>query len=358
MRERPPQPPSPLPRGRGCPSTPVNRFEPLHVELDPEDGIDTSPRDPRTQVLLDRSQTILTHNQSPDVPFDTSLNPYRGCEHGCSYCYARPTHEYLGLSAGLDFETRIVAKPDAPRLLRQALDRPRWTPHVLALSGITDPYQPIERSLRVTRGCLEVLREYRQPVGVITKSALVTRDADLLADLARHRAVHVTLSVTTLDTDLARRMEPRAAQPKARLRAITRLAAAGIPTGANLAPIIPGLNDHEIPRLLAALSEAGAQWAQLLILRLPLATRELFDAWLQSHFPERREKVLRRLRAMRSGRLQESRFGLRMRGSGPFYAQIRDLFELSRARAGLASRPPELDTAAFRRPHGAQLELW
>jgi len=343
------------PRGRGTGGSPVNRFEPVHIEPDPELGV---PRDVRTRIFFDRSRSVLSRNDSPDISFETSLNPYRGCEHGCSYCYARPTHEYLGFSAGLDFETRLIAKPDAPELLRKALRQPSWRPQVLAMSGVTDPYQPIERQFRITRQCLEVIREHRQPVAVITKSGLITRDTDLLAELARHRAAQVMVSLTTLDTHLARAMEPRAAQPRARLRAISELTAAGIPVGVNLAPIIPGLNDHEIPALLAASAAAGAGWAAFLIVRLPHAVRQLFDDWLALHYPDRRHKVLSRLRAMRNGQLSDPRFGARMRGSGPFYEQIKDLFELARRRAKLSERGPELAIEAFVRRGSRQLSLF
>ena len=344
-------PSAPL-RGRGTPLQPANRFEPLHFQRSAED----QPPDPRTQVFRDAARSILTTNTSPDIPFSRSLNPYRGCEHGCIYCYARPTHEFYGLSAGLDFETRIFAKRNAPELLRRELCRPSWEPEVIALSGITDPYQPIERSLRITRGCLEVLAKARHPVGLITKSALVTRDLDVLQELARHRCVSVTLSLTTLDPELARRFEPRAAQPAARLRAVRALADAGVPVGVNLAPIVPGLNDHEIPALLEAAADSGAGHASYLLVRLPHGVKELFADWLDAHYPERRAKVLNRIRGVRGGRLNDPRFGSRMRGTGLFAEQIRQVFLLSRKRAGLAASGPELAADRFRRP--GQLALF
>ena len=301
---------------------------------------------------------MISRNQSPDVPFETSLNPYRGCEHGCIYCYARPGHEYLGLSAGLDFETQIFVKEDAPALLRRALENPRWTPQVIALSGVTDPYQPVERRLLLTRRCLEVLAAFRNPVGLITKSGLVARDIDVLQELARYQAVSVTLSVTTLDPELARRWEPRAAQPRARLAAIRSLARAGIPVGVNVAPIAPGLNDHEAPAILKAAAEAGAGWAAYLLLRLPFGVKDLFARWLEDHYPERRNKVLGHIREVRGGRLNDNRFGTRMRGEGLYAEQIGDLFRLARQRAGLAERGPALSAEHFRRPGADQLSLF
>ncbi len=368
----------PIP-GRGTGENPANRFEALHYALDPEHALDpesaVDPEDapdaanaldtprsssplPRTLYLRDPSRRLISHNDSPDVPFDASINPYRGCEHGCIYCYARPTHEYLGFSAGLDFETRILVKEDAPELLRRELGSKRWTPQVLALSGVTDPYQPIERHVRLTRRCLEVLVEFRNPVGIITKSALVVRDIDLLARLAEIDAVSVGLSITTLDLELHRVMEPRASAPHERLRAVERLARAGIPVHVMLAPVIPGLTDHEIPRILEAAAAAGANRASFIAVRLPHAVAPLFDDWLTRHRPERRDKVLGRLRAMRGGRLNDPRFGSRMRGEGPFAEQITQLFRVSARRHGLDSPARPLSTAHFRRPSGAQLDLF
>jgi DNA repair photolyase len=272
-------------------------------------------------------------------------------------CYARPTHEFLGFSVGLDFESRILVKEDAAELLGRELMKPSWTPQTLALSGVTDPYQPVERRLGVTRGCLEVLAERRHPVAVITKSALVLRDTDLLAELARWGAVRVALSVTTLDLELARRMEPRASAPRERLRAIAELAAAGIPTSVMVAPVVPGLTDHEIPAILAAAAEAGAESAGYVPLRLPGAVAALFEAWLEECFPDRKEKVLHRVRSMRGGRLNDPRFGSRMRGEGPFAEQIHTLFTITRRRVGLDRRGAPLSAAAFRRP-GEQLGLF
>ncbi|MCI0340928.1 MAG: PA0069 family radical SAM protein [Planctomycetales bacterium] len=265
-------------------------------------------------------------------------------------CYARPTHEYLGLSAGLDFETRILVKEDAPALLRAELSSPRWKPRLLAMSGVTDCYQPAERRLRLTRGCLEVLAEFRNPVAIVTKHRLVTRDADLLADLARDRAASVFLSVTTLDPELVGDLEPRASRPANRLAAIRTLSAAGVPVGVLVAPVIPGLTDHEIPGILAAAAEAGARFAGFVMLRLPYAVSDLFVRWLEVHRPDRKDKVLARIREVRGGRLTDPRFGSRMRGEGVFAEQVRDLFHAACRRAGIEGRAPDLSTAAFRRP--------
>lgn len=353
--------PGPRRVARGTSSNPANRFERIHVVDDPD--VDAAPEDeggPRTVptlLLRDPSRTILAHNQSPDVGFDTSLNPYRGCEHGCAYCYARPTHEYLGFSAGLDFETRILVKQDAPSLLRAALAAPRWQPRVVALSGVTDPYQPAERRLQITRRCLEVFTEFRNPVAIVTKSALVTRDTDLLAELARFDAAAVNISITTLDDDLRRRLEPRAASPRARLGAIEALARAGVPVGVMVAPVIPGLNDAEIPSIVATAADAGARSAHLVALRLPHGVGDLFEDWLERHVPERRSKVMNRVRSLRGGRTNDPRFHSRMRGSGAFADQIQDLFALTCRRAGLSNERPPLSTAAFRRPGDGQLAL-
>ncbi|HXK25204.1 MAG TPA: PA0069 family radical SAM protein [Myxococcota bacterium] len=280
-----------------------------------------------------------------------------GVFHGCAYCFARPTHEYLGFSAGLDFETRILVKEDAPELLRRALSSPRWEPRVVALSGVTDAYQPVEAKLRLTRRCLEVFAEFRNPVVIITKSALVARDADLLAELARHHAASVHVSVTSLDDGLRRALEPRASSPRGRLAAIETLAAAGVPVGVLSAPVIPGLNDSEIPAILSAAAEAGAREAGWVMLRLPHGVKELFESWLLRHFPDRRERVMSRLREVSGGALYDSRYHTRQRGTGVYAEQIRSLFELARRRAGLANERTTLSTAAFRRPGSAQLSL-
>jgi DNA repair photolyase len=352
-------------RHRGAAANPPNRFEPIRAEADPDfealrrtDPDGERPPDPRTRYAVDPSRSVLVRNDSPDVPFDVSLNPYRGCEHGCSYCYARPSHEYLGLSAGLDFETRILVKEDAPALLRRALMAPSWRPRVVALSGVTDAYQPVERRLRLTRRCLEVFAEFRNPVAVVTKSALVTRDADLLRDLAGFDAACVHVSITTLDTSLARAMEPRAAPPHRRLATVASLAEAGVPVGVMVAPVIPGLTDHEIPKIVEAAARAGATCVRYIVLRLPHGVADLFDAWLQRAAPGRRDRVLARLRDIRGGRLSDPRFHSRMRGEGIFAEQIDALFDLARRRSGLPADGPQLSAAAFRRPGGSQLSLF
>jgi DNA repair photolyase len=344
-------------RGRGAASNPANRFELIHYERDDSIPEEDAPA-PATRFYRDRARSILTRNDSPDVGFEVSINPYRGCENGCIYCYARPTHEYLGFSAGLDFETKIFVKEDAPVLLRKELASAKWQPKVVSLSGVTDPYQPIERRLGLTRRCLEVFAEFRNPVGVVTKSHLITRDSDLLAELARHQAAAAFLSITTLDGELARRMEPRATQPAGRLAAIEELTRAGVPVGVMVAPVIPGLTDHELPAILAAAVKAGARCAGYVLLRLPHGLGPLFKQWLQQHYPERRDKVLSRLRDMRGGEIYDPRFGSRMTGQGALAEQVAALFALGCRRAGLAKRLPPLSTAAFRRPGGTQRLLF
>ena len=348
----------PVVKGRGTPWNPPNRFERLHLERDRWDDPDDPPAE--TVFFADRTRSILARNDSPDVGFDVGINPYRGCEHACSYCYARPTHEYLGLSAGLDFETRILVKKDAPELLRKALSSKTWKPQTVGLSGNTDAYQPAERRLRITRRCLEVLTEFRNPVGIVTKSYLVTRDIDYLSELASHNAVAVVLSITSLGNDIQRVMEPRATSPARRLGAVRVLADAGIPVGVNVAPVVPGLTDHELPAILEAAAEAGATFAGYILLRLPHGVKDLFSSWLESHFPERKDKVLNRVRQLRSGRLYDGRFEVRGRGEGPWARHLAELFRANRDRLGL-NRPPELSADGFRNPAvdwAAQTELF
>jgi DNA repair photolyase len=342
---------------RGAAENPPNRFEPIALEPDP-DWYDPAERPPPTQFFRDHSKTIINYNDSPDIGFEASVNPYRGCEHGCIYCYARPFHEFLGFSSGLDFESKIMVKEDAPELLRRELASPKWKPQVIAMSGVTDCYQPVERKLKITRSCLEVLAEFRNPVGIVTKNHLVTRDADVLAELARHKAAAVFVSVTTLDPDLRKVMEPRTSPPASRLSAIETLAEAGIPVGVMVAPIIPGLTDHEIPAIIAAATKAGAQFAGRVIVRLPYAVAPLFESWLARHFQEKKDKVLNRIRAMRGGELNDPRFGSRMEGEGIFAEQIHALFQVACRRAGIENNHVELSTASFRRPQGAQLTLF
>jgi DNA repair photolyase len=344
------------PRGRGAAGNPPNRFEKIRLERDEDWNPEEDPS-PRTQFLRDLSQTIISRNDSPDIPFDASINPYRGCEHGCSYCYARHTHEFLGFSAGLEFESKIMVKENAPDLLRRELSSPKWKPQELAMSGVTDCYQPIERRLQLTRCCLAVLAEFRNPVSIITKNYLVTRDLDLLKELAAHKAVIVHLSINSLDRDLARKLEPRASLPEQRFAAVRALSDAGVPVGVLVAPVIPALNDHEIPAVLAAAKAAGAGWAGTEILRLPLTVAPVFQQWLEKNFPGKVDKVLNRIRAIRGGKLNDPRFGLRMRGEGIFAEQIARMFHVALKKEGLAEDGPELSVAAFRRPGGRQLAL-
>lgn len=344
-------------KGRGAAANPPNRFEARHIEIDPAEWVDADDLSPTaTELIADHSRSLIATNDSPDVGFDASINPYRGCEHGCAYCYARPFHEYLGYSAGLDFETKILYKPDAPELLRKELASPKWVPRMLALSGVTDAYQPAERKLGLTRRCLRVLADFRNPVGIVTKGALVVRDTDILAELASFQAVTVCMSVTTLDRGLSRALEPRASLPEQRLRAIEALANCGIPVGVFVAPVIPGLNDHEIAGIIESAADAGARFASHILVRLPGAVSGLFEAWLETHTPERRDRVLNRLRAMRGGKLNDPRFGHRMRGDGPLAEAISALAENARRRFGLRRVPEPLATTHFRVP-GAERQL-
>lgn len=345
----------PVPRGRGAASNPPNRFLPIvavpdyeQLELDEEflQGLER----PATRYFDDTSRSIISENDSPDLPFRYSLNPYRGCLHGCSYCYARPGHEYLGLSAGLDFETRIFVKRQAARLFRDWLARPRYVCESVMLSGVTDCYQPIERRLQITRQCLEVAVEARQPVSLITKNALITRDIDLLTQLAQQNLTHVALSINSLDQSLTRLMEPACSAPASRLQAVRQLAAAGIPVHVMVAPIIPGLNDSEIPQVLQAVAEAGARSAGYTVVRLPLSVRDVFLEWLQRQLPEQQAKITSRIRAVRDGQLSQSDFGTRMRGTGVMAEQIAQLFRVARSRCGLAAGLPPLETQLFRPP--------
>ncbi|MBI1369195.1 MAG: PA0069 family radical SAM protein [Planctomycetes bacterium] len=354
-------------RGRGAQLNPTNRFEKLslHVlgeHLDQvaiERGVDALGRQVRTQVYRDRTRSIINPVDSPDLPFKWSINPYRGCEHGCIYCYARPTHETLGLSSGLDFESKLLAKVDAPSLLRQELGRAGWKGEPIMMSGVTDCYQPVEAQLKITRGCLEVMAEARQAVSIITKSRLILRDLDLLTELNRHDAVHVAISVTTLDARLAGALEPRAASPRDRLWTIRRLASAGIPVHVMVAPIIPGLNDREMPAILKAVAEAGASGAGYVMLRLPYQIKDLFDDWLARHAPHRRTHVQSLIRDMRGGKLYDATWGQRLRGEGAYADQIRQTFDVFSARCNLRHSTHRLNTAAFRRPQDvAQLALF
>ncbi len=344
-------------RRRGAPSNLQNRFEKLAIERDPENESPDDPA-PSTTFLIDSSKSLISTNDSPDLGFSASFNPYRGCEHGCIYCYARPSHEYAGMSCGLDFESKILVKKDAPELLRRELAAPRWVPQVLMVSGVTDCYQPVERRLRLTRRCMEVLAECRNPAGVISKNVLLTRDIDVFQEMARYQCIHVTVSVTTLDLDLQQKMEPRAAAPQARVNAIRTLAQAGIPVGVNVAPIIPGLTDHEMPEILKRCRDAGAQSAGFTVVRLPYGVKGLFSKWLDAHYPGMKSKILGRIQEVRNGKLNDPRFGSRMRGEGPYAEHLHRLFKIARHKVGYPERMPGLSTASFRRPSGPQLTLF
>ena len=355
-------------RGRGAGLNPGNRFERvrLHVLGEHLDSIAAEPtfdagrgRSVPTQVFRDRTRTIINHVDSPDLPFNWTINPYRGCEHGCAYCYARPDHERLGFSSGLDFETKILAKPDAPKLLRRELAQHRWRAETIVMCGDTDCYQPIEAKLRITRGCLEVMAEARQPVGIVTKNRLVTRDVDMLGELASHGAVRVSISLTTLDRSLAAKMEPRASAPADRLRAVSDLADAGVPVAVMVAPIVPGLTDREVPAILRAAADAGANSAGYILLRLPHQNRTLFVDWLEHHFPARASRVISLVRQTRGGEMYDCAFGSRHRGAGPVAEQIRAVFDVFARRCGLDRPMRELSGAAFRPPQvNGQLTLF
>ena len=358
-------PSAPSPRGRGAGINPANRFEAHRLELEPDALLDDDgqPLPLRTQFFRDDSQSIIAFNDSPDIPFRAGVSPYRGCEHGCAYCFARPYHEYLGFSAGLDFESKIMVKERAAELLRDSLSRKKWEPQPIAMSGVTDVYQPIERRLALTRACLAVLAEFRNPVAIITKNHLVTRDIELLAELAKYRAASVAISITTLDGDLAKTLEPRASTPTRRLAAVRELSAAGIPVRVLMAPIIPGLNDHEIPAVLAAAAEAGALGAGYTILRLPHAVASIFENWLDRRAPGHKDKVLGRIRELRGGNLNDPRWGTRMRGEGPLAEQIKALFQVAKKKAGFRggsvgmNSTAELSSTSFRVPSD-QLSLF
>lgn len=344
---------------------PHNRFQPIVTDRevdtdwynDPED--DLNPDTLATEVIQETAKSIISRNTSPDVPFDQSINPYRGCEHACIYCFARPTHAYWDMSPGLDFETRLIAKPNAAARLREELDRPGYRVSPIALGVNTDAYQPLERDQKITRQVLEVLAEYRHPVSIITKGALILRDLDLLAGLASEGLCSVRFSLTSLSNDLKRRMEPRTAAPATRLKMIRQLSEAGIPTGIILGPVIPFINDHEIESILEAAAEAGATRASWIMLRLPHELDELFQDWLQRHFPQRAEHVMNRMRDLRGGKSYDATFGRRMTGTGPYSDLIRQRFTKKARRLGLNLHEEEpLRTDLFRRPGGEQMPLW
>ncbi len=344
-------------RGRGAAENPANRFE--KIDYIPDEDEISRGMSPKTEYYKDSARSIIAYNDSPDVGFDAGINPYRGCEHGCIYCYARPTHEYFGLSLGLDFETKIFVKEDAPYLLRKELSSPRWRPQTIALSGNTDPYQPAERHFRLTRECLKVLAEFRNPVGIVTKNYLVTRDLDILKTLSEYDAVLVAVSVTTLDSKLARAMEPRTSQPEYRFEAIRKLSQSGIPTMILIAPVIPGLTDHEIPSIIERAVDSGAGQAGYIMLRLPYGVKEIFQNWLEAWYPNKKNKVLNRVLSIRGGKLNSNEFYERMKGDGIFAEQIRQVFGVACRRAGIEGNKFELSTESFRRPGTSeQLKLF
>lgn len=346
-------------KGRGATSNPANRFEGWTREAI-DDGWDT-PEAPterlRTELGVDASRSVITYNRSPDVPFDRSINPYRGCEHGCVYCFARPSHAYLGYSPGLDFESRLLYKPEAPALLRAELARPGYRCDVIALGVNTDAYQPVERRLGLTRRVLEVLAECEHPVSIVTKAALIERDLDLLAPMAAKGLASVAISVTTLDHDLARRMEPRATAPRRRLRTIATLSAAGIPVTVLYAPVIPFINDAEMESILEAARDVGATRAGYVMLRLPHELKTLIGDWLETHFPERAHRVMNRIRDLRGGNENDPRFGSRMTGTGTYAGLVAQRFNLVCRRLGLSERQPGLETKRFRPPRADQAQL-
>lgn len=343
-------------KGRGSAENPANRFE--KIEFTPSEEEIAEGLSPKTVFYRDATKSIISYNDSPDVGFDAGINPYRGCEHGCIYCYARPTHEYFGLSLGLDFETKIFVKEDAPALLRKELSSRKYVPDMIVISGNTDCYQPAERRFKLTLACLEVLLEFRNPAGIITKNHLVTRDIDLLRRFAEWNGIMAAVSVTTLDPEIKRVMEPRTSEPRMRLRAIEELTKAGVPVMVMVAPVVPGLTDHEIPAIIKSAADAGAVNAGFIMLRLPYGVSDIFQAWLGRHFPDRKDKVLNRVRAMRGGKLNSPDFYSRMRGEGIYAEQARDMFELACRKAGFDSGRIKLSTGHFRKPDGPQLKLF
>lgn len=342
-------------RGRGASSNIPNRFDSLQYEAEPQDfdnyliDEDGKPR-LQTQIIKDSSRTVLTKNDSPDIGFTYSVNPYRGCEHGCIYCYARPTHEYLGMSAGLDFESKIMVKYDAPQLLEEALMKKSWQPEVIVMSGVTDCYQPLERRMQLTRGCLQVLAKFKNPGYIITKNALVTRDIDVLQEMAAYQGIGVMISITSLDNDLIEVLEPRTSRPAARLKAIEELTKAGIPVGVNVAPTILGLTDHEMPAILKAASEAGATSAGYTVMRLPLSVAPLFEEWLEVHRPLRKDKVINAVKDIRGGKMNDANFGSRMRGEGPRAEQLKQVFDIYTRKYGLNLKDFRVSADSFKRP--------
>ncbi len=346
-------------KGRGSSFNPPNRFERTHLEpLDIDLEYEENQPQIKTQFFLDSSKSILAKNDSPDLQFDYSINPYRGCEHGCIYCYARPSHEYLGFSSGLDFESKIMVKMNAAKLLEEALQKKSWEPQMVAFSGNTDCYQPVERKLQLTRKCLEVFLKYRNPVGLITKNALVLRDLDIFQEMAKYGIIHVMISITSLHPELISVMEPRTSTPVKRLKAIEELAKRSIPVGVNAAPIIPGLTDEELPAILKAAAEHGATSAGYILVRLPYAVKQLFFDWVERHFPDRAGKILTRIQDTRDGNLSDSRFGTRMSGEGEIADVIKSLFKLHAEKYKLNRRWSGLTTQHFCRHVKGQIEMF
>ncbi len=343
-------------KGRGSNLNPGNRFDKIDFVLD-EDEINNRTVY-KTVFYRDSSKSIITFNDSPDIGMNASINPYRGCEHGCIYCYARPTHEFLGLSAGLDFETKIFVKENAPELLRKELSSRSWKPQPIMLSGNTDCYQPAERHFKITRSCLEVMAEFRNPVGIVTKNRLIIRDIDVLQDMISFNCASVAISVTTLDSTLANIMEPRTSQPNVRIDTIRKLSEAGIPVMVLIAPVIPGLTDHEIPGIIKQVVDAGAIKVGYVMLRLPYGVKDLFQDWLERHFPNKVNKVIHRIQSVREGGLNSANFGERMRGKGIFAKQIEDMFKVACRKHGIYSNKIELTTECFRRSVKNQLNLF
>jgi DNA repair photolyase len=345
-------------RGRGAVTNPSGRYEP-HAKVAFDDGWQSLEELPpfKTYVTEERARKIISRNESPDIGFDRSINPYRGCEHGCIYCYARPTHAYQGLSPGLDFESRLFVKPDAPELLARELSDPSYRPRTIAMGTNTDPYQPIEKKWQVTRRILEVLRDAGHPVGIVTKSALVTRDIDILSEMAKRNLAKVAVSITTLDHKLARAMEPRAATPQRRLATLRALSNAGIPTAVMVAPIIPAINDAEIERILDAAAAAGAQGAGYVTLKMPFEIKDLFREWLREHFPDKEKHVISLVRDLHGGKDYDSTWGQRQTGSGPYAWSIGRRFELACERLGLNKKRSKLTTAHFHPPKQSRNQL-
>jgi DNA repair photolyase len=351
-------------KGRGAQFNPKNRFERLYIENFKDDEIDGSfseediKRKIQTQYFKDNSRSVIAVNDSPDIDFDYSFNPYRGCEHGCIYCYARPSHEFLGFSSGLDFETKIMVKENAAELLEEEFKKKNYKPDIIIFSGNTDCYQPVESKLKITRNALKVCLKYRNPVGLITKNSLVQRDIDVLKDMSEHNLISVTISITSLNKSLISKMEPRTSVPIKRLETIEKLSENNIPVGVNLAPIIPGLNDEEIPAILEEASRRGAQYAGCIILRLPYSVKDLFVQWLFDEFPERANKIINRIKDIRGGKLNHSEFGQRFKGEGEFAETIKNLFEISCKKYGLNKRKFDLSVANFKRSSSNQLEMF